>query len=116
MNTFQAWFLWLLGSPCWSDPYQTASARPGPPALIHGHSLVASPVVLDASLTWAGLVHFVQPLAALEALTNIWRSAGMLLLTAQTATRLRAASIDRTENSTSGDPTVSAILISFVRS
>src|SRR5437899_12140834 len=103
MKTFQAWPDWLLGSTFLLDPYQTASARPGPPALIQGNTLVASPVVVDASLTWTGWVHLVQPLAALEALTKIWRCFGVPL-TAQTATRLRAVSIVRTEKNTSGEP------------
>src|SRR4029077_8669636 len=39
MNTFQAWPEWLLGSTDWSEPYQTASAPPGPPALFHGDTV-----------------------------------------------------------------------------
>src|SRR6267378_1307941 len=119
MKTFQDWLLWLLGSTCLSDPYQTASARPGPPALSHGNTLVASPVAVEPSLTWTGAVHAVHPLAALEALTNVWRSAGSLLvgLTVQTTSRLRPESIERTEKSVSGEPAgVSAILTSRVRS
>src|SRR6266567_4425476 len=116
MKTFQAWLLWLLGSTCKLDPYQTASARPGPPALIHGKTLVASPVVVEASLTCTGAVHLVHPLAALAALTNTWRKAGLLLLTAQTTIRLRPLSIERTENNVSGLPAVSAMCTSFVRS
>src|SRR6267378_5062455 len=84
MNTFQAWLLWLLGSTCLSDPYQTASARPGPPALIQGNTLVASPVVVEPSLTCTGAVQLVHPLAALAALTNTCLNAGLLLLTFQT--------------------------------
>src|SRR5438445_12006278 len=76
MKTFQDWLLWLLGSTWRLEPYQTASARPAPPALIHGNTLVASPVVVDPSLTCTGTVHLVHPLAALAALTNTWRSAG----------------------------------------
>src|SRR5437879_7392279 len=90
MKTFQDWLLWLLGSTWRFDPYQTASARPGPPALIHGKTLVASPVALEASLTWTGADHFVQPLVALEALTKTWRRAGLVLSTAHAAIRLRA--------------------------
>src|SRR3981081_295936 len=103
MKTFQDWWLGLLGSTCLSDPYHTASARPGPPALIHGKTLVASPVVVDPSLTCTGAVQLVHPLAALAALTNPWRWEGSLLFTFHTTTRLRALSIDRTENSVSGD-------------
>src|ERR1700716_4310268 len=103
MKTFQDWLLWLLGSTCLSDPYHTASARPGPPALIHGKMLVASPVLVRPSLTWTGAVHLVHPLAALEALTKTWRRAGSLLPTAHTTTRLRPESIDSTENSVSGE-------------
>src|SRR6266581_7247082 len=54
MNTFHAWPIWLLGSTCLSEPYQTASARPGPPALIQGNTLTPS-------LTWTFGVHVVQP-------------------------------------------------------
>src|SRR5438309_6975609 len=111
MKTFHDWLLWLLGSTCLSDPYQTASARPGPPALSHGKTLVASPVAVEPSLTWTGAVQVVHPLAALEALTNVWRRAGLVLLTVQSAIRLRPVSIDTTENSVSGEPVgVSAIL------
>src|SRR6267378_6714098 len=117
MNTFQAWLLWLLGSTCLSDPYQTASARPGPPALIQGNTLVASPVTVEPSLTWTGAVQLVHPLAALAALTKTWRLVQSLLVMHQTTTRLRALSIDSTEKRVSGEPVgVSAILISFFRS
>src|SRR5437763_8552871 len=116
MKTFQAWLLWLLGSTWRLEPYQTASARPGPPALTQGKTLVASPVAVEPSLTWTGAVQVVQPLAALDALTKIWRWPGSVLLTAQTANRLRAVSMERTEKSTSGDPLVAATGISCVRS
>src|SRR5437879_2614198 len=117
MKAFHAWPFWLDGSTDLLDPYQTASARPGPPALIHGNTLVASPVVVDPSLTWTGAVQLVQPLAALDALTNTWRWAGLELPTAHTTCRLRPLSIERTEKSVSGDPLgVSAILTSLVRS
>src|SRR5436190_21577864 len=116
MKTFQAWPLWLLGSTCLSEPYQTASARPGPPALIHGKTFVASPVAGEPSLTWTGAVHCVHPLAALDALTNTWRSAGLSLSTAQTANRLRAESMESTERRTSGSPVVSAMRTSLGRS
>src|SRR3989442_14553275 len=81
MKTFHDWLLWLLGSTCLSDPDHTASARPGPPALSHGKTVVASPVAVEPSLTWTGGVHRGHPLAALEGLTKGWRQAGLLLLT-----------------------------------
>src|SRR5438105_8836947 len=71
MKTFQAWLLWLLGSTCRLEPYQTASARPGPPALTQGKTLVASPVAVEPSLTWTGAVQVVQPLTALDADTHV---------------------------------------------
>src|SRR4029077_20215057 len=92
INTFQTWLLWELGSTWRFDPYQTASARPAPPALIQGKTFVASPVAVEPSLTWTGAVHFVHPLEALEAETHVWRSAGSPL-TVQATTRLRAESI-----------------------
>src|SRR6267143_3965844 len=119
MKTFHNWLLWLLGSTCLSEPYQTASARPGPPALIHGNTLVASPVAVEPSLTCTGAVQVIHPLAALAALTNVWRRAGSLLLglTVQTTSRLRPESIERTEKRVSGEPAgVSAILTRRVRS
>ena len=70
MKTFHDWLLWLLGSTFLSEPYQTASARPGPPALIHGNTFTASPVVVEASLTCTGVLQLVQPVAALAALTK----------------------------------------------
>src|SRR2546426_6071634 len=70
MKTFHDWLLWLLGSTFWSEPYQTASARPGPPALIHGKTLTASPVVVEASLTCTGVVQLCHPVAALATLTK----------------------------------------------
>src|SRR5947209_13486397 len=102
MNTFQACPLWLDGSTALSEPYHTASARPAPPALIQGNTLVASPVDVEPSLTCTGAVHFVHPLAALAALTKTWRRAGLPLPTAKATTRLRAESIDRTEKRVSG--------------
>src|SRR5438552_1340185 len=117
MKTFHDWLWWLLGSTILSEPYQTASALPGPPALIHGKTFTASPVAVDASLTCTGLVHFVQPVAALAALTKTCRWLGVLLLMHQTTTRLRALSIESTEKSVSGEPVgVSAIFMSFFRS
>src|SRR6266513_6203886 len=73
MKTFHDWLLWLLGSTFLSEPYQTASALPMPPALIHGKTFTASPVVDDASLTCSGVVQVFHPLAALAALTNTCR-------------------------------------------
>src|SRR5438445_12318395 len=70
MNTFHSWPAATLGSPFLSDPYQTASARPGPPALIHGKTLTASPLVRVPPLTCTGLAQSRQPLPALAALTN----------------------------------------------
>ena len=54
MNTFHAWSESLLGSALTLEPYQTASARPGPPALIHGNTLTASPVAVEPSETCTG--------------------------------------------------------------
>src|SRR5437762_11350421 len=117
MKTFQAWPFCELGSTFLSWPYQTASARPGPPALIHGNTFTASPVVVEASLTCTGVVQLVHPLAALAALTKTCRWLGVLLLIHQTRTRLRALSIESTEKRVSGEPVgVSAILMSLVRS
>src|SRR5436305_6753629 len=64
MNTFQACPPWLEGSTLLSDPYQTASALPAPPAFIHGNTLTASPVVVEPSETWTGFVQSRQPDAA----------------------------------------------------
>src|SRR5256886_16499623 len=117
MKTCQLWPDWLLGSTFLSDPSQTASARPGPPALIHGKTLTASPVPVDASLTRTGGVQLDHALAALAALTKTWRSAGLLALIFQTTYRLRAESMESTEKSVSGDPAgASAILLTRVKS
>src|ERR1700716_2188860 len=125
MKTFHFCWLWLLGSTCLSEPYQTASARPAPPALIHGKTFVASPLAGSPSLTWTGAVQLVQPDAAVAALTKTWRRAGspgsplawLGGLIAHAAMRLRPLSIETTEKSVSGEPLgVSAILISCVRS
>src|SRR5207249_2426513 len=97
-------WLWLLGSTPLSDPYHTASARPGPPALIHGNTLTASPVAVDPSLTWTGAVQSVQPVAAEAPLTKTWRRDGVELSMAQVTNRFRAESIDSTVNRTSGEP------------
>src|SRR2546427_740640 len=95
MNTFQACPLWLLGSALLSEPYHTASARPGPPALIQGNAFTASPVAVEPSLTCKGGVQFRQPLAAQAALTKTCRWAGLVLgeLSAQATNRLRAVSV-----------------------
>src|SRR2546425_7856927 len=117
MKPFHAWPCWLLGSTSLSDPYQTASAIPFPPAFSQGKTLVASPVAVRPSLTCTAGLHLVQPVEALEALTNVCRSAGFELLMVQTAKRFRLASMETTENRVSGDPVgVSAILTSFFRS
>src|SRR5439155_11323161 len=117
MKTFQLWPDWLLGSTFLSDPYQTASARPGPPALIQGNTLTASPVPVDASLTCRGGVQLDHPLAALAALTKTCRFVQSLALMHQTTYRFRAESIESTEKRVSGEPVgVSAILINRVRS
>src|SRR5438132_7064920 len=117
MKTFHFWPDWLLGSTLLSDPYQTASARPAPPALIHGKTLTASPVPVDASLTCTGAVQLDHPVAALAPLTKTCRFVQSLALMHQTTCRLRAESMETTEKSVSGEPVgVSAILISLVRS
>src|SRR5207245_9539011 len=103
MKTFQLWPDWLLGSTFMFDPYQTASARPGPPALIQGKTLTASPVPVDASLTCNGGVQLDHPLAALAALTKTCRFVQSLALIHQTTYRLRADSMDRTDKSGSGN-------------
>src|SRR5436305_239059 len=109
MNTFHACPDFELGLTILSWPYQTASARPPAPAWIHGKMLTASPVADDPSLTCIGGVQLRQPLAALAALTNTWRWPGfdwsfVGSSTAQTRCRLRAWSIERTVNRTSGSP------------
>src|SRR5437879_2474253 len=105
MNTFQACPLWLLGLSFLSEPYHTASARPGPPALIQGNTFTASPVAVKPSLTCNVGVQFRQPLAAEAALTKTCRWAGLPLLelSAQATNRLRAVSIDSTVNNVSGE-------------
>src|SRR5438094_7891423 len=104
MKTFHDCPFWLLGSTLLSEPYQTASDRPGPPALIHGNTLTASPVAAEALLTWTGAVQLVHPLPAEAALTNTCRPAGSPLFgsMAHTTNRFRAVSIDTTVNSVSG--------------
>src|SRR2546423_4950808 len=97
MKTFHFWRNWLLGSTVLSDPYQTASARPGPPALIQGKTFTASPVPVDASLTCSGGVQVDHPLAALAALTKTCRFDQSSLLMHQTMCRFRAESIESTE-------------------
>src|SRR5438105_869869 len=90
MNTFQDCPLWLLGSTFLFEPYHTASARPGPPALIHGNTFTASPVPVEPSLTWTGLVHFVQPVVAEAALTKTCLSEGVLFPITQVTNRFLA--------------------------
>src|SRR5919197_6394212 len=104
MNTFQAWPDWLLGSTLLFEPYQTASARPGPPALIHGNTLTASPVPVDPSLTRVAGIHVRHPLFADAALTKTCRCEGMSLSMVHTTWRFRAVSSDVTVNRTSGEP------------
>src|SRR5919197_6722425 len=104
MNAFHACPALVLGSTFLLDPYHTASARPGPPALIHGKTFTASPVAVDPSLTCTGLVHLVHPVAAEAALTKACRREGVLLPITHVTYRFRAVSMDRTVNSTSGDP------------
>src|SRR3954468_12665414 len=77
MKTFHLWPDFELGSATLSEPYQTASARPAPPACSHGKMFTASPVAVEPSLIWKGGVHVRQPLAALDALTKICRCAGL---------------------------------------
>src|ERR1700736_1166687 len=98
MKTFQLWPDWVLGSTDLLEPYHTASAIPVP-ALIQGKTFTASPVTVEASLTWTAGLHFAQLVVWLAALTNTCRLTGLLLLTAQTANRSRLLSMDRTENS-----------------
>src|SRR5438128_2022467 len=104
MNTFHDWPVWLDGSVFLSEPYQTASARPAPPALIHGKTLTASPVPVEPSLTCTGAVQLFHPLAAEAALTKTWRTDGVSDETHQTTNRLRALSIDATLKRVSGEP------------
>src|SRR5436305_8112378 len=103
MKTFQLWPDWLLGSTAMFEPYQTASARPGPPALIHGKTLTRE----GGRLTCTGVLQRRQPLAVLAALTNTCQSPGPGelpgLCTSQHTWRLRAASMERTVNRVSGD-------------
>src|SRR5258708_12847571 len=64
IKTFQACPDWLLGSALKFDPYHTASARPAPPALIHGKTLTPSPVTVEPSLPSTGVPQFTHPLPA----------------------------------------------------
>src|SRR3989454_5121287 len=89
MNTFQACPLWLLGSTLMSEPYHTASARPGPPALIQGNTFTASPAAMEPSLTCNGGAQFRPPLAAEAPLTKNSRWGGVALL------RLSAPATDK---------------------
>src|SRR5438552_17481010 len=109
-KTFQAWPDWLLGSTFKFDPYQTASARPGPPALIQGNTFTRE----GGRLTWTGAVQCLHPPAALAALTNTCRWEGVSESTANATKRFRALSIERTLKSVSGEPArLSAMWISF---
>src|SRR2546421_9957603 len=115
MKTFQLGPDWLLGSTLLSDPYQPASARPAPPALIQGKTLTASPVPVDASLTCTGGVQFDHPLAALAPLTKTCRFVQSLALMHQTTCWLWAESMETAEERVSGDPQgVSATLLGLV--
>src|SRR5438270_3251293 len=89
MYTLQAWPLWLLGSAGMSEPSHRTSARPGPPATIHGNTAT----IEGAALTCTGALHFVQPLAALATLTQAWRSEGVSLRPTHATNRLRPESI-----------------------
>src|SRR5436853_6324614 len=109
MKAFHACPDFELGSTDLFSPYQTASARPGPPPWIQGKTFAASPVAADASLTCTGGVQLRQPLAALAALTKVcrccgcdWSSVGSS--TVQATWRLRPWSIDSTVKRTSGLP------------
>src|ERR1700730_6719215 len=82
MNTSHFWPPWALGLTALSEPYQTTSARPGPPALIHGKMLTMG--------------RGARPLPARAALTYAWRWVGSRLLPTQATKRLRALSIDAT--------------------
>jgi hypothetical protein len=117
MKTFQTWPDWLLGSTLKFEPYHTASARPAPPALIQGKTLTASPVTVDPSLTWTGLLQFVHPLAAEDALTKTCRWTGLFVLSAHVMNRLRALSMDSTVKSVLGEPgKLSAMWINLLES
>ena len=65
MNTSHTIEVLVLGSAVWLPPYHTASARPAPPALIHGKTLT----IEGAWLTCTGGVQVRQPLEADAALT-----------------------------------------------
>src|SRR5579871_5931109 len=113
MNTFQAWLSLTLGSATVSVPYQTASERPGPPALTQGKTFTLA----GAWLTCTGVVHLLQPVSGLAALTNTWRSDGVPLEMAKATCRFRAESMERTLKSVSGEPfRLSAMWISLLGS
>src|SRR5947209_8879060 len=99
MNTFQACPLWLLGSTLLFDPYQTASARPAPPALIHGNTFTASPVVVDALDARTGLDQTRQPDLADATETYVCHWPGRFPLMSQITNRFRAVSNGSTVNS-----------------
>src|SRR2546425_253601 len=106
MNTFQACPLWLLGSALLSEPYHTASARPGPPALIQGNTFTASPVAVEPSLTCKGGAPFRPPPAGGASLpkNRRWAGVALLRLSAPAPNTVRAGSMDSTANSRSGAP------------
>src|SRR5207244_12923627 len=71
IQAFQTWLaVVLLGLASLLEPYHTASARPGPAALIHGKTFTASPLALDPSLTCPGVGQLFQQ-AADEPLTAL---------------------------------------------
>src|SRR5437868_13928916 len=105
MKAFHACPDFELGSTDLFSPYQTASARPGPPHWIHGKTFAASPVAADPSLTCTGGVQLRQPLAALAALTKVCRCSGCDWLSGGSSTvhatrTLPPRSADATENGT----------------
>jgi len=69
MYTFQAWPALLLGSAKLLVPYQTESDRPGPPATIHGNTFTFD----GGRLTWTGVAHCVQFVAALATVVKTWK-------------------------------------------
>ena len=65
----QAWPALLLGSAKLLVPYQTESDRPGPPAAIHGNTFTFD----GGRLTWTGVAHCVQFVAALATVVKTWK-------------------------------------------
>src|SRR5437899_12514841 len=102
MNTSQLWPFWLLGSTLKFEPYQTTSARPGPPAFIQGKTLTME----GEELTWTGALQFLHPLAALATLTKVCRRVGSpsVGLRVQVTKRFVAVSKDSTVKRVFGDP------------